>query len=71
MRDLLSKDTALARAELMKHTSEIRMTPHSDMRHRFYIAEGNWDLLGTDLIWPERASCLTGAFGWLRGSDLN
>jgi site-specific DNA recombinase len=50
LRDQLRKDPALARTELMKHTSEIRMTPHRDMKHRFYVAEGNWDLLGSDPI---------------------
>ena len=50
LRDLLRKDTALARTELMKHTSEIRITPHSDLKHRYYVAEGNWDLLGSDPI---------------------
>jgi len=47
LRDLLRKDTALARTELLKHSSEITMTPHRDVRHRFYVAEGNWDLLGS------------------------
>ena len=50
LRDLLRKDTALARTELMKHTSEIRMTPNTDAKHRFYVAEGNWDLLGSDPV---------------------
>jgi site-specific DNA recombinase len=46
LRDLLRKDTALARAELLKHTSEITMTPHRDSVRRRYVAEGKWDLLG-------------------------
>jgi site-specific DNA recombinase len=50
LRDLLRKDSALARAELLKHTSEITMTPHENMEHRFYVAEGNWDLLGSDPV---------------------
>jgi site-specific DNA recombinase len=69
LRDLLRKDTALARTELLKHSSEIRMTPHCDPVRRFYVADGTWDLLGKD--WTEGASRQTGAFGWLRGSDLN
>jgi site-specific DNA recombinase len=44
LRDLLRKDTALARAELLKHSSEITMTP--DLEGRFYVADGTWDLLG-------------------------
>ena len=69
LRDLLRKDTALARTELLKHSSEITMTPHRDLAQHFYVAEGNWDLLGNG--WTEGASRLTGGFGWLRGSDLN
>ena len=67
-RHLLRKDTALARAELLKHSSEITMTPHRAPAQRFDVAEGNWDLLGNG--WTEGASRLTGAFGWLRGADL-
>ena len=69
LRDLLRKDTALARTELLKHSSEITMTPHCQQAQRFYVADGKWDLLGND--WTEGASRQTGAFGWLRGSDLN
>jgi site-specific DNA recombinase len=70
LRDLLRKDIGLARAELLKHSSEITMTPHRDLTKRFYVADGNWDLLGRD-NWPEGASRLAGGFGWLRGPDLN
>jgi hypothetical protein len=67
LRDLLRKDTALARTELLKHSSEITMMP--DPTRSFYIADGSWDLLGDG--WPEATSRSTGGFGWLRGSDLN
>ena len=69
LRDLLRTDTALARTELLKHSSEITMTPHREPARRFYVADGKWDLLGRD--WTEGASRQTGGFGWLRGSDLN
>ncbi len=45
------------------------MTPHRDPTRRFYVADGEWDLLGNG--WTEAASLQTGGFGWLRGSDLN
>jgi hypothetical protein len=67
LRNLLREDTALTRTELLKHPGEIRMIPHSNEKHRFYIAEGNWDLLGRDRLWTEGASMVTGVFGWLRG----
>jgi hypothetical protein len=70
LRVLLRKDTALARTELLKHSSEITMTPRRDPAHGFYVAGGSWDLLGKG-DWPEGASRLAGGFGWLRGSDLN
>jgi hypothetical protein len=44
----------LARNEIMKHTSIITMTPHSNKDRRFYIAEGNWDLLGREPILDQR-----------------
>ena len=69
LRELFRKDIALARTELLKHSSEITMTPQSDSGRRFYVAEGKWDLLGKD--WSEGASRVAGGFGWLRGSDLN
>ena len=70
LRGLLSKDTVLARTELLKHSSAITMTPRRDLAQRFYVADGSWDLLGKG-NWPEGASRLAGGFGWLRGSDLN
>jgi hypothetical protein len=69
LRGLLRKDTPLARTELLKHSSEITMTPHRDSARRFYVADGNWDLLGDG--WSEATSRSAGGFGWLRGADLN
>ena len=48
--------------------SEIRMTPGDDGEEWHYVAEGE---LGFARNWPERASVWTGAFGRLRGADLN
>jgi hypothetical protein len=42
--DLLNKDVAVARAELGKHITEIRMVPN--LRERYYTAIGSWSLLG-------------------------
>ena len=46
--DMLRKDTALARTEILKHTTEITMTPEWNVPKPFYVAEGNWDLLGAN-----------------------
>lgn len=44
---LLKADTARARAELLKHTREIRMIPEKgDDERCFYVAAGGWDLMG-------------------------
>jgi hypothetical protein len=47
LRSLLARDTALAKAELHSHLSEIRMTPIEDREEWHYVAEGSWNLLGT------------------------
>ena len=44
---LLNTDTALARTELAKHTTEIRMTPEAGADGKLrYMAEGEWDFFG-------------------------
>ena len=45
LRGLLNRDPALAKSELQKHLSEIRMTPTEDHKDWHYVAEGTWDLL--------------------------
>ncbi len=47
LRSQLNRDTALAKAELQKHLREVRMAPTKDGEDCHYVAEGNWDLLGT------------------------
>jgi site-specific DNA recombinase len=50
--ELLNADTSRARAELLKHTREIRMTPEKDDNGRlYYVASGGWDLMGGALLW--------------------
>jgi site-specific DNA recombinase len=44
---LLGSDIALAKSELQSHLGEVRMTPTEDRREWYYVAEGNWNLLGT------------------------
>jgi hypothetical protein len=48
LRDVLSKDAVLARTKILKHTNEITMTPQAGAGKPYYVAEGNWDLLGSD-----------------------
>jgi hypothetical protein len=46
LRTLLSGDVARAKAELLKHVQRIDLTPVLAAGERFYLAEGEWDLLG-------------------------
>ena len=49
LRELLSKDVLLAKAELLKHVQEIRMIPRMDENGAHYEATGEWTLLGDAL----------------------
>ena len=46
IRAVLGRDVSLARLELSKHVREIKMQPRQVGQHRFYQAEGEWNLLG-------------------------
>jgi len=47
------------------------MFPTEDGEGWYYIAEGTWDLLGTDPLAPIFGVPAEGRIGWLRGVDLN
>ena len=49
LRSLLSKSVLLARAEVLKHLSEIQMVPKVDGSNPHYEARGDWNLLGEDV----------------------
>ena len=44
---LLNTDVTQARAELLRHVTEIRLIPQKTAEGADYVAEGEWDLLGT------------------------
>lgn len=46
LRKLLSCDVPTAKAELLKHVQRIDLKPVAAGGERFYLAEGEWDLLG-------------------------
>jgi Recombinase zinc beta ribbon domain len=50
---LLNIDPMRAKAELLKHVTEIKMTPTRDNGKGFYIAEGKWDLVGENSSGPQ------------------
>jgi hypothetical protein len=41
-------DPTAIRAELLKHVSEIRLTPQDGNPRGHYVAEGTWDLVGKE-----------------------
>jgi site-specific DNA recombinase len=49
--DLLNSDVTQARAELLRHVAEIRLRPSQTGNGAEYVAEGDWNLLGT---YPEK-----------------
>jgi site-specific DNA recombinase len=50
---LLNSDVTQARAELLRHVSEIRLVPRQTEMGGEYVAEGEWNLLGA---YPEKRS---------------
>jgi hypothetical protein len=46
IRQLLKVDVQKAKAELEKHVTSIRMVPQVEGKKGYYIAEGEWNLLG-------------------------
>jgi len=46
IRQLLVLDVQKAKAELEKHVTSIRMVPQMEGKKGYYIAEGEWNLLG-------------------------
>jgi len=50
--EALNENSPLAKQELRRHLGAIRMFPTEDGEGWYYIAEGTWDLLGTDPYAP-------------------
>jgi hypothetical protein len=50
--EAFNENSPLAKQELHSHLSAIRMFPTEDGEGWYYIAEGTWDLLGTDPYAP-------------------
>ena len=67
LRELLSRDVMLARAELVKHVQEITMIPRTNGSDPHYEATGEWSLIG-DAFEPgpgTRPSNRVGCGGWI------
>ena len=52
LQSLSKLESSAAKEELHSHLSAIRMFPTEDGEGWYYIAEGTWDLLGTDPLAP-------------------
>ena len=46
---MLNSDVPQARAELVRHVTEIRLIPQETNNGSDYVAVGNWNLLGNSL----------------------
>ena len=65
----LSKlESSAAKEELHSHLSAVRMYPSVDGEGWYYIAEGTWDLLGTDPLAPEMRVCEEGRIRMVAGA---
>jgi len=42
---LLNDDPLRAKAEILRHVTEIRLVPEENSGQRFYVAEGEWEFL--------------------------
>ena len=71
LQSLSRLESSAAKEELHSHLSAVRMYPSVDGEGWYDIAEGAWDLLGTDPLAPDMRVCEEGVFVWLRGVDLN
>jgi hypothetical protein len=72
LQSLFREESPAAKQELRRHLSAVLMFPLEDGEGWYYIAEGEWNLLGTDPHEPKvRVVPVEGVFGWLRGMDLN
>ncbi len=45
---LLNEDPLQARVQILQHVTEIKMSPVAAGKESYYVAEGEWDLLGND-----------------------
>jgi hypothetical protein len=48
LRNMLYEKAPLAKTELHRHVDEVRMSPSGDGKGWHFVAEADWDLLGTD-----------------------
>jgi hypothetical protein len=67
LRELLSRDVLLARAELVKHVQEIMMVPRMNESDPHYEAKGEWSLTGVAFESGPgaRPSNWVGCGGWI------
>ena len=67
----LSKlESPAAKEELHRHLSAVRMYPSEDGEGWYYIAEGAWDLLGTDPLAPDMRVCEEGRIRMVAGGGF-
>jgi hypothetical protein len=70
LQSLSKLESSAAKEELHSHLSAVRMYPSVDGEGWYYIAEGAWDLLGTDPLAPEMRVCEEGRIRMVAGGGF-
>ena len=67
---LCNEESPAAKQELHSHLSAIRMFPTEDGEDWYYVAEGTWNLLGTDPLAPDMRVCEEGRIRMVAGGGF-
>jgi DNA invertase Pin-like site-specific DNA recombinase len=70
LQSLSKLESSAAKEELHSHLSAVRMYPSMDGEGWYYIAEGAWDLLGTDPLAPHVRVCEEGRIRMVAGGGF-
>ena len=70
LQSLSKLESSAAKEELHSHLSAVRMYPSVDGEGWYYIAEGAWDLLGTDPLAPDMRVCEEGRIRMVAGGGF-
>jgi site-specific DNA recombinase len=70
LQSLFREQSPAAKREFHRHLGVVRMYPSVDGEGWYYIAEGTWDLLGTDPLAPEMRVCEEGRIRMVAGGGF-
>ena len=70
LQSLFREQSPAAKREFHRHLGVVRMYPSVDGEGWYYIAEGSWDLLGTDPLAPDMRVCEEGRIRMVAGGGF-